>query len=560
MPVATKRKTTPKAKANGLRPKHLQQIGGIDVVMPSTKTTFAYEPTPLAQSFLSDLADKFDPPEWQAIAAEDDVFDPPDIVDWAHNNFVDPVEGKLIKLQPIQQKILRAIFKLVWEHKVTTVVYSAIKKSGKTTIAGLVGAYWAANIEAPNEIITIANDQEQAKGRIFDALVPTMKRLGWNVPPVAPIMRDPVTRSVIKAIGTNYAGEAGGNYGLTLWSELWAYKSEDRQRLWEEMTPVPTRKYSIRWVETYAGFKGQSKLLWKLYTMAFEDGDESKPKGKKLPGLENLPIWYMEDKGAIVYWEHLPRMPWQTPKYYDQQRAENRPNAFKRLHQNEWVSSEDTFITPDQWDGLGKCQPLNWDGDTRSLVIGVDGSVSGAHTALVCATWNTETQAPDIVKTLIWKPHTEEWSPEKKTMDLVGTVGEALEYLLGSDDFDVQAIYYDQYQLHAVMTELKKKYDRHDTKKLFVNFPQSNGRIQSDQYFYEIIREKRLRHTGDPDLREHVLNAIVDETTRGFRLSVDKGTKDDEGNQIVNDAAVAAAMATFGSSIRNKAKRKFIRV
>ena len=42
---------------------------------------------------------------------------------------------------------------------------------------------------------------------------------------------------------------------------MWGYTSEKSERLWDELTPVPTRANSLRFITTYAGFEGQSKLL-----------------------------------------------------------------------------------------------------------------------------------------------------------------------------------------------------------------------------------------------------------------------------------------------------------
>ncbi len=68
------------------------------------------------------------------------------------------------------------------------------------------------------------------------------------------------------AISGDYAGAAGSNHGLVSYDELWGYTSESSIRLWEELTPVPTRRNSIRLVTTYAGFEGESALLWDLYS------------------------------------------------------------------------------------------------------------------------------------------------------------------------------------------------------------------------------------------------------------------------------------------------------
>lgn len=61
--------------------------------------------------------------------------------------------------------------------------------------------------------------------------------------------------TTITAISGDYSGAAGSNHGLVSYDELWGYVSESSIRLWEELTSVPTRKNSIRFISTYAGFE-----------------------------------------------------------------------------------------------------------------------------------------------------------------------------------------------------------------------------------------------------------------------------------------------------------------
>lgn len=818
--------------------------------MPKLKKKKSTLPLPQGenrqQQILSLLADRLDP-EGKSYSAVSGILngpskkewqEPPDVVDWASYNFIDPIAEDYIQLVEHQQRLLRKVFRMIWDKQVVTVVYSDVKKSGKcaytedrivlatgeivtfgsligkefylnsadnnlniikvkakaadngvkvcikittsagdsyirteehpfyvnsagwveaknlklghqllkldgklftpvsivsldvlpdlptvavetengayistvlehnTTLAGLVGSYWANFVEPPNEIITVANDQEQAQGRIYAAMIPTMKRLGWYVPEKLPSMEHPNNGTKIRAIGTNYAGEAGGGYGLTLWSELWAYRcvdedtyiytkngwksykdikleddvyvlrlsrrvpfpdferiekiniyqhtgkmlslevdgcsvlvtdnhrvvgkfwnnedgsdkpenlsvqeiksvlqtyrfgefqgftsqnvikwkredwelvdydgkvwcptvkegtflmkrkdkiiwtgnSEDRKRLWEEMTPVPIRKYSIRWVETYAGFLGESDLLWNLYCQAFKDGDESQPLGVKVEGLEDLPCYWVEKSKLLLYWNHEPRMPWQTPDYYEQQRADLRPSAFLRLHRNMWVSSKDIFIEPVVWDSLEYCDPLNEpDLEKRPIILGADASTSNDSTALVAAYWDQTRKGPDILGAWSWTPAKVE-GQEKLIVDLSETLKAKIVELL--ENFDVIAVYYDAFQLHSIMTDLQKLYDKSGLRKKFVNFPQSSGRVAADQAFYQFITTRNLKRIASKQLRDHVLNAVAIETERGYRLAKDKTS-----NKI--DLAVAASMACYGASLRNKPPKKFIKV
>src|SRR5262249_16767198 len=50
------------------------------------------------------------------------------------------------------------------------------------------------------------------------------------------------------------------------------------RRLFEELTPVPTRKNSIRFITTYSGFSNESQLLWDLYKQSV--GRDEHPDGQ----------------------------------------------------------------------------------------------------------------------------------------------------------------------------------------------------------------------------------------------------------------------------------------
>jgi hypothetical protein len=102
-------------------------------------------------------------------------FTPIDV--WLQDNFYDPTTinpvswdfetARRLQLEPFQRDILRHVLTPddagLFPYR--TIVWSQIKKSGKTTIAGAVGAYFAAEVEAPNVVLTVANDQEQSAGQ-----------------------------------------------------------------------------------------------------------------------------------------------------------------------------------------------------------------------------------------------------------------------------------------------------------------------------------------------------------------------------------------------------------
>src|SRR5262245_31507381 len=197
-------------------------------------------------------------------------------------------------------------------------VFGAPKKTGKSAFAGmhlltttlLFGGRFA-------EAYCVANDLEQAQGRVFEAACriceasPYLKR---EAEITQRRITFPQTGATITAIGSDYAGAAGPNPVISSFDELWGYTSERSRRLWDEMVPSPTRKISCRLVTTYAGFEGESVLLQELYKRGL-----AQPQiGKDLHAGD----------GLLLFWTHAPIAPWQSDNWLAEMRRSLRPNQY----------------------------------------------------------------------------------------------------------------------------------------------------------------------------------------------------------------------------------------
>lgn len=99
-------------------------------------------------------------------------------------NFIDRLVkknelGQDFTLMDHQREILRLAFafdsdgRLPWD----TILYSCIKKSGKTTLNGALTLAWAFLQEAPNELLVLANDLEQTLARVFKTMEGTSRTI-----------------------------------------------------------------------------------------------------------------------------------------------------------------------------------------------------------------------------------------------------------------------------------------------------------------------------------------------------------------------------------------------
>ena len=260
--------------------------------------------------------------------------------------------GQPFSLFPHQREILREAFRFDADGRLAydTVLYACPKKSGKTTMNALITLWWAYTQDPPNELYIVANDFDQAQARVFR----TITGLIAHNPPLTPsatVNNRQITLSngtVIRAIASEYADAAGSNHGCTSWDELWGYTTEPLRRLWEELTPVPTRPNSIRIITTYAGYEGESDLLWSLYTHGVDINEHPDGTGRRVH--PTLPLYANPDARLLVYWDHEPRLPWQTSAYYAAQRRTLRPATFLRQHENRWAPMSTRFVTSDLWD------------------------------------------------------------------------------------------------------------------------------------------------------------------------------------------------------------------
>lgn len=466
-----------------------------------------------------------------------------DPADWITTNFYvdrprDPITAKVLPAGPVrlaeyQKRVLREAFRRDEEGKLfySTVVWSEPKKSGKTAIAAAAGMYMAAMTPAAN-IYCLANDGKQSADRIFNAMAHCLelhKSRGGVFKTIAPLWNPPkiklANRTVIEAIPCDAEGEAGSEPLMTIYSELWGYRQEYKERLWTEMTIPPTLfGYAMRWVESYAGYEDESTTLWQLYDTGFNNGRQIWP---------DLPVYVNEPARQLTFWSHDPRQPWQTKEYYAAESKTLRPDEFRRIHRNEWVNSTaslfDDIITFDKCRDQRIAVALP-EGDLTPMAVSIDASISGDCCAIVAVTrhpddaWNAEVRR-------VIERFSRIWTPEKGAkMDYEATLVPYLRWLC--DKFNVWKVVYDEYQLHKLATDLA-----HEGIAPFSVFNQHNRRAVADKQWYDMVVNQQFIHKGELEQRQHVQNAAAKLDGKVMRI-----VKKTENRPI--DWVIAASMAT----------------
>jgi len=142
----------------------------------------------------------------------------------------------------------------------------AAHNSGKTRIAAGIVAWMAAQYGPYAECYVMANDGKQSDDRLLSAIRKTVtfnKVLNWHISKRRVSLPD---GSFVEAIPVDPTGESGANPTATAWSEMWGYGLAHKERFWATMTVSPAKfGRSLRIVESYAGYSGESPTLERLY-------------------------------------------------------------------------------------------------------------------------------------------------------------------------------------------------------------------------------------------------------------------------------------------------------
>jgi len=363
------------------------------------------------------------------------------IEDRYHLTTAEPLGVGAILLADHQKHILNAALERDGSGRFrwSTIIWSAPKKSGKTRIAAMVAAWLARYSGQYAEVYCLANDGKQSADRVLAAI-----KKAVTLSPSLKTWRTTLTSitlpngAFIEAVPVDPTGEAGGQPTGSFWSELWGFKHSAAKKLWTEFTIPPTRfGYAIRWVESYAGYTGESPVLENLYDAGINSGARDTER------FPDLPVYLNEAARIFAYWDETPRMAWQTPEYYEQEAATLTESEFLRVHRNQWVSSEASAIPIDLWDARHD-RTLKQLSNTEPVVLGLDLSVSGDYCALVAVTKHPKGVA--IRAARVWKP------PQGGKIDYSLTVEPELRRWC--EVLNVVCVAYDEYQAHKMTTDL----------------------------------------------------------------------------------------------------------
>lgn len=467
----------------------------------------------------------------------------------------------IISLHPSQEyPLAEAMSRLPdGRFKYHTVLWSWPKKSAKSSIVAAAADYNCL-FKAKSSWKLIGNDLKQADSRVGHYMRENIKigqRKGYGDDAGAIALQNirKATKisvsnykiaypngSVVEMIPIDAAGEAGGNDDGLVYSELWGWRHKSHQAMWTESTISSTRfGYAQRWIDTYAGFEGESVILENLYKQVVKESNR-------------LDIPYNDEcyaaNGIFVCWVTKHHLAWQTSDYYEAEKAAMHESEFNRIHLNSWQQSSNPFIEIKYWDACtdSDIPPLL---PHEEIVIALDAATTNDCFAITAVSRDRRyppkynADGEQISPEYFVRRYAKAWYPPKDGKiqfdgflpDGSPSPKEELKRLIKS--YNVYCVTYDVYQLAYFISECEKEIESY-----YEEFPQGQQREKADKYLFDIIREGRLAHDGrDEDLRQHILNAAVDLVGKNEHFRI---IKKSESKKI--DLVISLSMACYTAS------------
>lgn len=412
-------------------------------------------------------------------------------VEWIQQNFYLYDIGTLMPLYDCQIRPLeRALSRDAnGNFHYNTVLWSWPKKSAKSSVIAAVADYTAMTRQRAS-VKLVANDLKQADSRVGYYLRESIK-LGQKagirdyairMTPSGYIVQYP-NGSKIECVPIDPNGEAGGNDDLIVFSELHGWKSKAQQRMWSEMTLSPTKfGNSQRWIDTYAGYEGESPILENLYRLGVK-------QGRRI--WDDLEVYENLDARMLCVWVTNWLLPWQTNEtaqaYYREEESQLTPDEFLRMHRNQWVTSEDVFVPYEWWEACGHTSYESIQPDEPVIISADAGVVSD------CFAVTMVTRRADKVQV----HYARKWQPQNGQKLDFDPIEQEIRRLINT--YNCMELCYDEYQLVSMMGRIRSEEA--------VNvraFNQASPRAIADKRLFDLIRERRLQHQNEADLNAHV--------------------------------------------------------
>jgi phage terminase large subunit-like protein len=431
-----------------------------------------------------------------------------DIIQFSEKEvFLPEKKEQLIKIETWEREVFTDCF---YKNRPRLILISLAKKNGKSTFSAMV-LNWFLITQEPGEIYICSNSKDQSNFITYRKIVSMIKKnpkLNEQVRIYIDRIENIKTGSILRCLSSSYRSSAGLNCLLICIDELASFDTDSLKFFFEELQLSPTYKFPLILVTSTAG-RSEEGLLWDLIKES-EKGNTSESYFYVKQGNEANPSSFVTKK-YLNSQEHKPGM---------------RPNLFKRLHKNLWVSEEESFVNDEDFRACIDYKLIQRPKIKIPIWVGLDVGYASDYTA-VCGVGKSGNKIFSVDHKI--------YIPTKVEGFRFDDVKRYLIEL--SKIYDIQSLLFDPYQAIQLSQDLEKE----GINMVKLTPTQSNS-VAFSQCLFNLIKGQGINFYESEEIRLSLINCKVVYSGRGWRIVKKSGTK-----KI--DLAIALAMASYGAVI-----------
>ena len=414
-------------------------------------------------------------------------------------------KNQLITLEDWEREVFRDCF---YENRPRLILISLAKKNGKSTFSAMV-LNWFLLTQEPGELYICSNSKDQSNFITYRKIVSMIRKnpeLDKSCKVYSDLIENVKTGSILRCLSSSYRSSAGLNCLVICIDELASFDTDSLKFFFEELQLSPVYQNPLILITSTAG-RSEEGILWDLFKEA-EKGNTPESYFYIKQGEEANPSSFVTKK-YLISQENKPGM---------------RPNLFKRLHKNLWVSEEDAFITDEDFRACIDYSLVRRPKNKIPVWVGLDVGYRNDYTAITAV--GKFGDKINLVDHKVYIPlETEELQFDDVKRYLIEL----------SKIYDIQGVYFDPYQAISLSQELRKENIN------MVELPQTQSNtIAFSQCLFDLIKSRRIGFYFSEEIRISLINCKVVYSNRGWRIVKKSGTK-----KI--DLAISLAMAVYGA-------------
>ncbi len=429
-----------------------------------------------------------------------------DIIQFAEKEvYLPEKKEQLIRLEKWEREVFTDCF---YKNRPRLILISLAKKNGKSTFSAMV-LNWFLTTQEPGEIYVCSNSKDQSNFITYRKIVSMIKK-NPKLDSICRVYTDYIeninTGTILRCLSSSYRSSAGLNCLLICIDELASFDTDSLKFFFEEMQLSPVYKYPLILVTSTAG-RSEEGLLWDLIKES-EKGNTPESYFYIKQGKEANPSSFVTKK-YLDSQEHKPGM---------------RPNLFKRLHKNLWVSEEESFISDEDFRASIDYRLKRRPKIKIPIWLGLDVGYKDDYTA-ICGVGKIDNKIFSVDHKIYIPLKTEELQFDDVKRYLIEL----------SKLYDIQGVYFDPYQAISLAQDLRKENIN------MVELPQTQGNcVAFSQCLFNLLKSRGISFYESEEIRLSLINCRVIYSGRGWRIVKKSGTK-----KI--DLAIALAMACYGA-------------